>query len=93
MSGKKRVFAQTCVNTHVCGQIRVWAQTYLGTNMCGHKRVWAHKCLGTIVWAQACMGTNVGSSLLTQCSIFENQFSTLHHQELVELVKIFKLTI
>ena len=53
MSGHKRVWAQMCPGTNVCGH-NVWAQTCEGTNVCGHKREWAQTCLGTIVWAQTC---------------------------------------
>ena len=65
MSLHKRVWAQTCLGTIVCGHNRVWAQSCAGTIVCGHKRVWAQWCVGTIVcehkrvWSQTCVGTNV----------------------------------
>ena len=65
ISGRKCVWAQTCVGTIVCGHKRVWAQTCLGTIVCGHNRVWAQTCVGTNVsghnrvWAQSCLGTIV----------------------------------
>ena len=65
ISGRKCVWAQTCVGTIVCGHNRVWAQTCLGTNLSGHNRVWAQSCVGTNVcghnrvWAQSCLGTIV----------------------------------
>ena len=57
--GHNRVWAQSCVGTIVCGHNRVWAQSCVGTIVCGHNRVWAQSCVGTIVWAQACMDSSM----------------------------------
>ena len=58
MEWSSRVWAQTCVDTNVCGHKRVWAQMCVGTNVCGHKRVWAKVCMGTNVWSPQKNGLN-----------------------------------
>ena len=45
---------------------RVWAEMCAGTNVCGHNRVWAQRRGLKRVWAQSCGHSRVGTNVVEQ---------------------------